>query len=159
MFSRFSCDLQAGLCLSETECGGGAMAIRQDERGKCPSAHSWPSVSDSGANLLIDKALPCSDPMLCVDALRCKQRDADRPMRLLHLFERVQIGADVTGVLLPDMQVRHRRARVDRLGIAQPAQHVLGRVEQYAADVLAPRNAIERRSDCRACADDAGNTM
>src|SRR5690242_261551 len=59
----------------------------------------------------------------------------------------VEIRDDVACVLLGDVSVRHGGARLEEIGLADPACELVRGIHQYAGDVHAAAEAVERRSD------------
>src|SRR5215210_4806009 len=71
-------------------------------------------------------------------------------VRIRRLMDAVEIRDHILCVRFGDLQVRHRRERIEFLRRAYPRDHVLRRVRHDAAEIDALAYAAERRSDIAA---------
>src|SRR3954469_2860545 len=63
------------------------------------------------------------------------------------LPQRIEVGRDITGLLIAQAHVRHRVAGENGLRSAQPENHVVGRIEEMSGKVDASGNSAEGGSD------------
>src|SRR5690606_28399336 len=125
-----------------------------------PTAASWPSSipASPGPATAGTSSTPCPPCAAPRTAPRPSPSSAssppDRPSARggatrAGLLEGEQVGRDVAGVVLVDVEVGHGGPRLDVLGVLDPADELVGPVRQGPGDERPPAPRGERRGDLR----------